>query len=118
MNPDEQHSREDERRRSENRDLGALVEHVVQVVLADSALWPVLAVIALVLGTFGASLIVLVIQDHNFLAGVALGLIAFLGVRGLVDASRRGRLAFFGGLALFVVVASVLGALAYLRLSS
>jgi hypothetical protein len=118
MSSDRQRSRESEQKRPEKRDLGALVEHVVQVVLADSALWPVLAVIALVLGTFGASLIVLVVQDRNLLALAALGLVGFLGVRGLMDASRRGRLAFFGGLALFVVVTSALGALAYLRLSS
>ncbi len=94
---------------------GNRVEQFIRPFFTDSALWPVLLVLAGVLATFGAAMVLLAVGERNGFAIVALALLLWMSADLVYRDLRRRRLGVAGGsvVGLWLLIGLIAAALSY-----
>ena len=91
------------------------LEQWIRPFFADSALWPVLFVMATVLATFGAAIVLLAVGERNGFAIAALALLVVMSADFVYRDLRQGRLGLAGAaiVGLWLLIGLIAAALVY-----
>jgi hypothetical protein len=91
------------------------LEQWIRPFFADSTLWPVLFVMAAVLATFGAAMVLLAVGERNGFAITALALLLVISADLVYRNLRRGRLGLAGGaiVGLWLMIGLIAAALSH-----
>ena len=91
------------------------LEQWIRPFFTDSTLWPVLFVMAAVLATFGAAMLLLAVGERNGFAIAALALLLVMSADLVYRDLRRGRLGLAGGaiVGLWLLIGLIAAALSH-----